>query len=110
MNTNYLKVIVAVTAALFFGSMSVRAAEVGDVSHESGEITWIDTKLGQLQLKSDTRPNTGEISEYRITEHETRVTNPSDKKFLSIEDLQPGQHVTIDVINGKEEKIVMGVA
>ncbi len=109
MNTNYLKVFIAVTAAVLLTSVSVRASEMGDVSHVSGEITWIDLKLGQLQLKSDTRQSTGEITEYRITEHETRVTNPSDKKFLSIEDLQPGQHVTIDVINGKEEKIVQKI-
>ncbi len=108
MNANYLKVVVAVTAAVFFGSVSVRAADMA-VSQVSGEITWVDVKLGKLQLQSDAFPNNGDITEYRISQNETRVTNPTDKKFLTIEDLQPGQHVTIDVINGKEEKIVQKI-
>ncbi len=62
-----------------------------------------------MHLQSDTSPNNVELTEYRISQNETRVTNPTDKKFLTIEDLQPGQHVTIDVINGKEEKIVQKI-
>lgn len=106
MKVNYLTTVVAVAMAMVLSSIPVRAESTADVRHESGEITWVDLKLGKLQLKSDANPNTGEINEYRITEHETRVSSPSDKKFLTIKDLQPGQHVSIDVIKGKEELIV----
>ncbi|MBF0479145.1 MAG: hypothetical protein HQL26_06645 [Candidatus Omnitrophica bacterium] len=108
MNINYFKMFFAVTAGVLLTGVSICAAANESVHHVSGEITWIDTKLGKLQLK-DAPPNKGEISEYRITENETRVTDPSDKKFLSIKDLQPGQHVTVDVIYGKEEKIVQKI-
>ncbi len=109
MNINYLKVFVAVTAAVLLTGMPARAAEPVHVSPVSGEVTWVDVKLGKLQLKKDASPNTGEILEYRITKDETRVTNPSDKKFLTIEDLQAGQHVTVDVIDGQEDKIVQKI-
>jgi cold shock CspA family protein len=99
----------AVTAMVLFTSISVRAELTPFVRHVSGEITWIDTKLGKLQLEADASPSTGEITEYRITDYETRVTNSSDEKFLKIADLQPGQHVTIDVINGKEGDIVQKI-
>lgn len=111
MNTNYLKVFVAVTAAVVLAGMPARAAETvqADVRQVSGEITWIDIKLGQLQLKDDASPSTGAVAEYRINKDETRVTDPSDKKFLSIGDLHPGQHVAIDVIKGQEEKTVQKI-
>ncbi len=109
MNINYLKVFVAVTAAVLLTGMPVRAAESAHVSQVSGEITWVDVKIGKLQLKRDASPNTAEVLEYRITKNDTRVTNPSDKKFLTIEDLQAGQHVTVDVIDGQEDKIVQKI-
>jgi cold shock CspA family protein len=109
MKINYPGLFFAVTAMVLLTSISVRAEQPPFVRHVSGEITWIDTKLGKLQLESDATPGTGEITEYRITDYETRVTNPSDKKFLKIEDLQPGQQVTIDVINGKEGDIVQKI-
>lgn len=91
---------------LSFATLSIAAEQSSDVRHVSGEINWIDTKLGKLQLKTAVSPTMSEITEYRINQNDTRVTNPTDKKFFTIEDLQPGQHVTIDVINGKEENIV----
>ncbi len=109
MNINRLKMFVALTAAVLLTGMPVRAAETPHVSQVSGEVTWVDVKLGKLQLKKDVSPNTGEILEYRITKNDTRVTNPSDKKFLTIEDLQAGQHVTVDVIDGQENKIVQKI-
>jgi hypothetical protein len=69
----------------------------------SGEITWIDVKLGKLQLKSDAGQDTRGITEYRINQDETRVTDPSDKKFLVIKDLRVGQHVTIKLIDSYGE-------
>ncbi|MBF0523188.1 MAG: hypothetical protein HQL24_09055 [Candidatus Omnitrophica bacterium] len=109
MNPNYLKVFVAVTAAVVFTGISVHADETADVRHVSGEITWVDLKQGLLQLKRDTSPSTGEITEYRITDYETRVKTQPDNMFLTIKDLQPGQHVVVDVINGKEENIVQKI-
>ncbi len=109
MNTNHLNAFIAVTAMVLFTSVPVRAAETANVSHLSGEIAWIDLKVGKLDFKRDVSPSTGEITQYRITENETRVTNPSDKKFLTVSDLQPGQYVTLDVLDGKEEKIVQKI-
>ncbi len=109
MKIDYLKVIVAVTAVVLFTDISASASEVADVRHVSGEITWIDLKLGKLELENDISPGMGEITEYRINQNETRVNDPADKKFLTIADLHPGQHVTIDVINGKEEMIVQKI-
>lgn len=107
MSINYLKVFIAVTAAVLFTSVLVRAAEeTADVRHVSGEIVWIDTKLGKIQLKEDTSEGTRTLTEYQVNQDETRVTDPSDKKFLVIQDLRAGQYVIIDVIEGKEEKIV----
>lgn len=63
----------------------------------SGEITMIDVKLGKLQLRSDPGQDTRGITEYRINQNDTRVTDPTDKKFLVIKDLRVGQHVTIEL-------------
>lgn len=105
MGMKYLKMIVGVAAVVLLSGIAARAAEVADMRHISGEIAWVDVKLGKLQLKTDAVPATGEITEYRITPHETRVTDPGDNKFLTVDDLQPGQHVTLDVVSGKEEGI-----
>ncbi|MBF0490051.1 MAG: hypothetical protein HQL15_05460 [Candidatus Omnitrophica bacterium] len=109
MKVNDLKMFVAVGAVMLMASGQVRAAEEANVRHISGEITWIDLKAGELQLERDQSPRTGEVTEYRLTEYETRVKNPSDDKFLSVKDLQAGQHVTVDVVNGKEDKIVQRI-
>lgn len=109
MKANYLKLIVAVTAAVLFTGISASAQEKEYVHQVSGEITWIDRMLGKLQLKNDTSAKTGEITEYRITRDETRVTDPTDTKLLTTEDLQPGQHVKIDLIYGKEENVVQKI-
>ncbi len=106
MHINCLKVMTAVTAVMLFGGISARASEPADVRHVAGEITWVDLKVGAMDLKKDADPYTGEITAYRITRQETRVKSPLDKKFLSVDDLRPGQHVIVDVINGQEEKIV----
>lgn len=100
-------VLIGVLGVLFFGGV----AQVYAVSVEtntkmrsvSGEIVWIDVKLGKLQLKSDAGQNTKGITEYRINQNETRVTDPSDKKFLVIKDLQAGQHVKIELIDSLGE-------
>ncbi len=106
MNANYLKLFFTFTAMVFFTGMSVYASEASTVSQVSGRVTWVDIKLGQMQIKFNQPPGTGETKEYRITRYETRVKDPSDKKFLTIDDLRPGENVTLDVINDQEGKII----
>ena len=91
------------------GLAQVSAAQVESntkMRSVSGEISWIDVKLGKLQLKSDVGQDTKGITEYTINQDETRVTDPSDKKFIVIKDLQVGQHVTIKLIDNPGEIMV----
>ncbi len=110
MNVNYLKVIVAATFAMLFTGMSVRADEIvqANVRQVPGEIMWVNLQEGQLQLRTDMSPMGG-IREFRINRDETRVKNLADDEFLQIYDLHPGQNVAIDVVKGKEEKIVQRI-
>ena len=72
----------------------------------SGEISWIDVKLGKMQLKGVRGKDTKGVTEYRINQDETRVTDPSDKKFIVIKDLQVGQHVTMKLTDKDGEMMV----
>jgi hypothetical protein len=69
----------------------------------SGKISWIDVKLGSFQLKADAGQDTRGIMEYTTNQDETRVTDPTDTKFLVIKDLRVGQHVTIELIDNLGE-------
>ncbi len=109
MKMDQVNVYLAVVAVVLAACVPVCAEEMPAVRHEKGEIAWVDVKLGQLEMKADGAPAAQEVSKYRITEHETRVTDKTDKKFLTIKDLQPGQHVIIDVVDGKESKIVQKI-
>ena len=76
---------------------AVLAAEPAAPVHQAaGEIVWLDTQLGKLQLYADRSGDTRATAEYSITEHETRVTDRLDKQFLAITDLRAGQHITIE--------------
>ena len=109
MKVNYFKLMAVVFTAVFFVSGSVQAQESVVVRKESGEIRWVDTKLGILHLNKEMSDGEIEIVEYRINQNETRVTDPTDKKFLTVANLYPGQFVIIDVVDGKEEKIVQKI-
>ncbi len=90
----------------FGGSVGVNAAPMESntkMRSVSGEIAWIDVKLGLLKLKSDAGQDTRGITEYKINQNETRVTDPLDEKFLVIKDLQAGQYVTIELIDSSGE-------
>jgi hypothetical protein len=90
-----------------FTSLPVYASvAIPTVDQVPGRIMWVDVKLGQMQIKLNQAPGKGETKEYRITRYETRVKDPSDKKFLTIDDLRPGENVTLDVIDGQEDKII----
>lgn len=109
MNINYPRTFFAVMAAVLFTCMPAQAAEVANaanVRHLSGEIEKVDVKLGLIQLRSNLSPGFDEVKDYRINKNDTRVTDPLDKKFLTIDDLQAGQYVVIDVDNGQEDKVV----
>jgi hypothetical protein len=107
MKTNYLKVLFAMTAMILCAGMPVYASVgVPTVSQVPGRIMWVDVKLGTIQIKLSGAAGMGETKDYRITRYETRVKDPSDKKFLTIDDLRPGENVTLDVIDGQENKII----
>ena len=110
MNVNYLKSLLAMTAVILFAGMSAYAS-VGTptVSQVSGRIMWVDVKLGKIQIKLNGAPGAGETKDYRITRYETRVKDPSDKKFLTIDDLRPGENVTLDVVDDQENQIIKKV-
>ena len=111
MNVKYLKVLIAVTAVVLLASMSICVSAADNLFKVSGKIVWVDVKLGKLQLQSDTFRDRGigETTEYRINQNDTRVTDPTDKKFLKLEDLRAGQHVTMEVSGGKGENIVQNI-
>ena len=106
MKTNYLKMLAA-TAVLFFAGIPVYASVgIPTINQVPGRVMWVDVKLGTMQIKLNQNPGLGETKDYRITRYETRVKDPSDKKFLTIDDLRPGENVTLDVIEGHENKII----
>ncbi|MFA5389213.1 MAG: hypothetical protein WC312_05610 [Candidatus Omnitrophota bacterium] len=101
MNTSYYsRVIIAVVAALLVTSVPLRAAsdkaENVRVIQVSGEIAQVDVKLGKLELELDASQDRKHPTMYKINQNDTRVVDPSDKKFLKLEDLRIGQHVTIE--------------
>ena len=102
--------LIGIFGVLFFGGLAqVFAAQVGSntkMRSVSGEISSIDVKLGVLKLNSDIGQDIRGITEYTINQNETRVTNPSDKKFLVIKDLRVGQHVTVVLIDSPKETMV----
>lgn len=107
MNVNYFKVSVAVTAAVLLTGISISAA-TSDVRRVSGEIGWVDTQLGKLELNKET-PKGTKTTAYRITANDTRVTDPEDKKFLNVGDLRAGQYITIEVPDGQEDKVIPNI-
>jgi outer membrane protein OmpA-like peptidoglycan-associated protein len=113
MNTYHLKTLLALTAAVFFTSVSVYAAEMANVRYESGKIEWVDVQLGKIGVNRET-PMGMRKTTYRITDNNTRVTDPTDKEFLNVNDLWAGQNVTVQVVDNKEgevvQKIIIGSA
>jgi hypothetical protein len=97
----------AIAGVILFTGMPAHAS-VGTpmVKQVTGRIMWADIKLGQMEIKLNGTPGMGETRDYRITRYETRVKDPSDKKFLTIDDLRPGENVTLDVVEGQENKII----
>ena len=87
-------------------SSAVSATEpAASIRQASGEIVWLDTQLGKLQLYADHSRGTRATAEYSITEHDTRVTDRLDKQFLGITDLRAGQQITIEFRASGEEQL-----
>ena len=107
MKINPLRLFLGITAMICCASIPVNASiAIPSVSQVPGKIMWVDVKLGKMQLKLDQAPGIGETKDYRITRYETRVKDPTDKKFLTIDDLRAGENVTLDVIDGQKDKII----
>jgi len=107
MRVNFLKMLSGVAAMVLFSGISAHASvAIPAVNQVPGRIMWVDVKLGKIQIKLNQSSGTGERKDYRITRYETRVKDPSDKKFLTIDDLRAGEIVTLDVIDGQEDKII----
>jgi len=100
-----VKFLFAVSAVMLLTSIPVQAS-VPTVNQVPGRIMWVDIKLGEIRIKLNETQGMGEMKDYRITRYETRVKDPTDKKFLTIDDLRPGEIVTLDVIDGQENKII----
>jgi len=100
MNTNYYsRVLIAVVAALLVTGIPLHAsvkAEDAKVVQVSGKIAQIDVKLGKLQLELDASKDRKDPTRYNINKNDTRVVDPTDKKFLKLEDLRVDQHVKLE--------------
>jgi hypothetical protein len=93
-------ILIGFLGVLFLGGL-VQAYAASDEPKErlrsvSGEIAFIDVKLGKLQLEGEETRSRRYPTEFRINLNDTRVTDPSDTKFLVIKDLKVGQHVTVE--------------
>ena len=71
-------------------------ADNAKVVQVSGKIAQVDVKLGKLQLEPDASRDRKDPTKYNINQNDTRVVDPKDKKFLKLEDLRVGQHVTVE--------------
>jgi outer membrane protein OmpA-like peptidoglycan-associated protein len=100
--------LIAGIAFLFIASVAVYAGEVPAVSYQSGQIAWVDVQQGELGLNRET-PLGMRTTTYRITDNNTRVTDPTDTEFLNIYDLWAGQIVTIQLAKGKEGEVVQKI-
>jgi len=105
MKENYLKAFFVLTVLILFIGIPVFAS-VPTVNQVQGRIMWVDVKLGTMQIKVNQAAGMGETRDYRITRYETRVKDTSDRKFLTIDDLRAGEIVTLNVIDGQENKII----
>ncbi len=85
---------------------AVSAAEPTAPMHQAaGEIVWLDTQLGKLQLYADRSQGTRTTAQYNITQQDTQVTDRLDQQFLTITDLRAGQHITIESRASGEEQL-----
>ena len=72
----------------------------------SGEIVWIDLQQGTLKLRQGEHHGWDKVTEYRINAHDTFVTDPASKEFLTLNDLRVGQDVTLELPAVRDWKII----
>lgn len=95
----YKSFLIGILGVLLLGGLaqaSPASEPMPAVNYVSGEITWVDVNLGGLELRNEAPRGNRDITEYRMNQQTTNVTDPSDKKFLTLEDLRPGQRVAIE--------------
>jgi len=91
-------------AQVSYAKVAPEVSEVRVISI-SGNISWIDVKLGKLRLELDASRDRRDPIEYSINKDATRVTNSTDKKFLKLEDLRVGQHVIVEFNHNTGEEV-----
>ncbi|MBF0252812.1 MAG: hypothetical protein HQL29_03255 [Candidatus Omnitrophica bacterium] len=101
MKKNALRIVVAFAVVLSLGGAACSYAATTDESElrlrsVSGEIAYVDAKLGELRLEGEETQKRRYPTEFRINQEATIVTDPQDLKFLTIKDLKRGQHVTVE--------------
>ncbi len=98
------------SVCIFFGfaqsGFCVTGPGTENVRQVSGEIVWIDLHKGTLQLRQGEHHGWDKVTEYRINAHDTFVTDPASKEFLTLNDLRVGQDVTLELPAVRDWKIV----
>ncbi len=84
----------------------VTKPDTENVRQISGEIVWIDLQQGTLKLRQGEHRGWDKVTEYRINAHDTFVTDPASKEFLTLNDLRVGQDVTLELPAVRDWKIV----
>ena len=73
-----------------------KADQAANIKETAGEIAAVDRTTGELMLKEISAGKPAETHDYVINQRDTIVTDPLDKQFLKIEDLQPGYLVRVE--------------
>jgi len=93
-------ILIALAVALSFGWTARANAATAEsdlrLRSVSGEIAYVDAKLGELRLEGEETRNRRYPTEFKMNPEATIVTDPKDEKFLGIKDLKEGQHVTVE--------------
>lgn len=96
--------LVGVLGILIFGGSTQVYAQHTVVSTTamrsvSGVIDWIDIKNGRMQISDDGGQDTRGISKYTVNLSKTLVTDTTDRQYLVIKDLEPGQRVVVELVD-----------
>lgn len=80
-----------------------RPQQSADLRKTAGEIAAVDLAMGRLTLREIEAGRTTETHDYLLNPRDTAVTDPLDKQFLKLEDLQPGYLVRVEYaeVDGK---------